>query len=1172
MIRFVHLHVHSHYSLLDGLSKIPDLVAAAKAQGATALALTDHGVMYGAIDFYKECKKHGIKPIVGNEVYITKGKLTDREPRAGEKNFYHLTLLARNHEGYVNLMKMTTEAHTRGFYYRPRIDHDVLAAHAEGVICLSGCLAGEVAQAILRDNLNEARELIGWHRNLFGDNYYLEIQYHPSIPDQDRVNRVLVELSRELAIPLVLTTDSHYLCQEDADAQDALLCVQTGAKVDDTNRFSMRGEFFDLKTPEELAEAFVDMPEVLENTAKLAETVDLTIPMGNLILPVFGLPEGETADSFFDKKVQEGIDYRFGTNVAKEVLERIEYETMVIAKAGFKAYMLIVADFINWAKDRGILVGPGRGSAAASMVAYVLRITEVNPLEHNLLFERFLNAERISMPDIDVDFPDDRRGEVIEYVRQKYGYSRVAQIVTFGTMASRAAVRDVGRVLGMSYSDVDRIAKLIPPPQQGKYKPLSAHLEQVADLKAEYTKDPQVKKLLDLSMKLEGTVRHASTHAAGVVIGDQDLVNYTPLQKSTTDSDMLVTQYSMYPIESVGLLKMDFLGLKNLTIIQNTLRIVRKTHDLEIDMTKLPFDDAKTFALLAAANTTGVFQLEGEGMRRYFKELKPTVFSDIAAMIALYRPGPLEFIPDFIARKHGKKKIEYIHPKLEPILSDTYGIAVFQEQVLQIARDLCGFTMGEADVLRKAIGKKIPALLAEQKEKFVNGAVSQGISEAVANRLFSFVEPFALYGFNRAHSTSYAVISYWTAYLKAHFPNAFMAALMTSSQTDLDSIAKFISECEHAKIKVLPPSVNKSFTDFAVVKETGEITFGLNAIKNVGKKVSEIIVEERKEAGEYQDLADFVTRVGREVANRKTLEGLILAGGLDDFGDRKILHGNLDRILEFASRQAAGANVDQLGMFDDGALAVKSQLVITDGERASDKEKLAWEKEYLGAFVSNHPLRELMPRLVGLVRPIQSLSSADDNRVARIAGIVTRVQKVVTKNGQAMLFATVEDLAATIEVIVFPKILETSRGMWERDKVLIIAGKVNIKERTEEVDDEIVVVAEPKMLAEDVREATDAEIEKLQHADSLVGRPAAANPVIVAIPRIQKTDDGLVIKLPKTFTNGRLVELKNLLARHPGEELVVLELFAQGKWAVVKTQTRSQLTPDLEKDLAGLLR
>lgn len=1171
-MKFVHLHLHSHYSLLDGLTKIPALVKRIVEQGGEAVALTDHGVMYGAIEFYKECKAAGIKPIIGNEVYVTAGKMSDREARVGERDYFHLTLLAKNLTGYRNLMKLTTEAHLRGFYYKPRVDHETLEKYAEGLICLSGCLSSEVSKAIRSGNVGKAREVIAWHKRVFGEDYYLEIQPHPNIPEQGLVNDTLIGLSTELNIPLVASGDAHYLCLEDAEAQDALLCVQTGTKIADTNRMSMMGEHFHVKTPEEFLEAFAHVPEAIENTVKIAEKCDLEIPMGNLVFPKFTPPDNKTIDDYFTEQVEAGLKFRFGDEVTPEIRQRVDYEVSVIAQMGYKGYMLTVADFVNWAKDQGIVVGPGRGSAAGSMVSYILRITEVNPMEHGLLFERFLNPERVSMPDIDMDFADDRRGEVIEYVRQKYGAEKVAQIITFGTMASRAAIRDVGRVLGMAYGEVDRIAKLIPPPQQGKFTPLATHLEEVAELKELYAGSESVKKLLDLSMKLEGTIRHASVHAAGVVIGDMDLTNYTPIQYSPSDDKVLVSQYSMYPLESLGLLKMDFLGLKNLTIIKNTLRIVRKVHDLEVDVTKLPFDDKKTFELLAAANTTGVFQLESEGMRKNLKELRPTVFGDIAAMVALYRPGPIQFLPDFIARKRGQKKIEYIHPKLEPILGDTYGIAVYQEQVLQIARDLCGFTLGEADVLRKAIGKKNVKLLNEQKEKFVAGGVANGVRPDIAEQLFHFTEPFALYGFNRAHSVSYAVIAYWTAYLKAHFPSAFMAALMTSDQQDLDKIATNIAECEHMKIHVLPPSVNKSFTGFAVVKETGDVVFGLNAIKNVGQKVSDMIVDERQKNGDYVDLADFVKRVGQPVVNRKTMESLILAGAFDAFGERKNLYENLDVILNFSNEHQKQVNSNQLGMFGETEAAARQSINLVSGAVATDQEKLIWEKEYLGTFVSRHPLKEIMPKLVGVVKPIKSLTGMDDNKTVKVAGVVTRVQKVFTKNGDAMMFVTLEDFGGSIEAIVFPKVLDSTRAVWERDKVILISGRVNVKERAENSGESMMIVAEPKILVSEAYEVNNAYLKQLEEVASLTKRaekPAMAVPVI---QRFEYTSEGLLIKLPKTFTNGKLTLLKQLLANYPGELGVMLEVWNSGRWQKIKTNTSTTKSADLERELSMMLR
>lgn len=1176
-MKFVHLHLHSHYSLLDGLTKIPDLVKRIKEQGGEAVALTDHGVMYGAIEFYKECKAAGIKPIIGNEVYVTAGRMSDREVRQGERDYFHLTLLAKNLEGYRNLMKLTTEAHLRGFYYKPRVDHETLEKYAKGLVCLSGCLSGEVPRAIQAGNLEKAKELVLWHKQVFGADYYLELQLHPNIPEQQIVNDALIGISQELGVPLVASGDAHYLCLEDAEAQDVLLCVQTASRVSDTNRMSMMNEHFHVKDPQEFIDAFQHVPEAIENTVKIAEQCNLEIPMGQLVFPQFVPPGSKSIDQYFAEQLEAGLRFRFGEQVSAEVQERVDYEVSVIAQMGYKGYMLVVADFVNWAKNQGIVVGPGRGSAAGSMVSYALRITEVNPLEHNLLFERFLNPERVSMPDIDLDFADDRRGEVIDYVRQKYGQDKVAQIVTFGTMASRAAVRDVGRALGMPYGEVDRIAKLIPPPQQGKYAPLKMHLESVQELKQIYKESENARRLLDLSMKLEGTIRHASVHAAGVVIADGDLTNYTPIQYSPSDDKVLVTQYSMYPIEAVGLLKMDFLGLKNLTIIKNALRIIRKVHGADVDVTKLPFDDKKTFELLAAANTTGVFQLEGEGMRKNLKELRPTVFGDIAAMVALYRPGPIQFLPDFIARKRGQKKIEYIHPKLEPILKDTYGIAVYQEQVLQIARDLCGFTLGEADVLRKAIGKKNVKLLNEQKEKFVAGGIANGVRADIAEQLFHFVEPFALYGFNRAHSVSYAVIAYWTAYLKAHYPSAFMAALMTSDQQDLDKIAKNIAECEHMKIQVLPPSVNKSFTDFAVVRETGDIVFGLNAIRNVGHKVSDAIVEERQRNGPYQDLADFVKRVGREVINRKTVESLILGGALDAFGDRKVLYDNIEAILNFSAEHQSQAASQQLGIFAATEVAARQTIQLVEGTPATDQEKLAWEKEYLGTFVSRHPLKEILPRLEGIVRPITALTALDDGKAIKLAGVVSRIQKVFTKTGDAMLFVTIEDLSGTIEAIVFPKVLDATRNIWGRDKVILVAGKVNVKERAENQGDSIIVVTEPKILVSEVYEVNSAYLQQLEEAARITKRAEGqfregiATFVPVAQRRLEYTAEGLLIRLPKAFTNGELQTLKQILEKHPGELKVALEIFSNGRWQKVPTGARTDKSADLEKEIINIL-
>ncbi|MBU1083387.1 DNA polymerase III subunit alpha [Patescibacteria group bacterium] len=1170
-MKFVHLHVHSHYSLLDGLSKIPDLVAKAKEQGAEALALTDHGVMYGIIEFYETCKKVGIKPILGTEVYIVEGKLEQKENIPGKHRYFHLTLLAKNYAGYLNLMKITTKAHIDGYYYKPRIDHEFLEQHSEGIIALSGCLKGELPTAIVEGNLTKAKEVIQWHQKVFKDDYYIEVQYHPNIPDQIKANIGLKAIAKEFSVPLIASTDSHYIRPEDAEAHEVLLCVQTGAKLADEKRFSMKGEIFDLTDPSVIAEAFADTPEVIANTQKVADKCNVELELDKIILPSFDLPDGETGHKdYLRKLVDSGVKEYFGDQPSKEVLERIEYELGVIHQMQYETYFLVVADLVGWAKAHGVLVGPGRGSGAASLVSYVLKITDINPLDYDLIFERFLNPSRISMPDFDIDFADDRRGEVINYVVEKYGKDRVSQIVTFGTMAARASLRDTARTMGMSYTEVDRIAKLIPFGLS-----LSEAISAVDELKDLYAQNEQVRSLIDLAKRLEGVVRHTSVHAAGVVIADKPLVNYTPLQVASKGDISYVTQYSMFPIEKLGLLKIDFLGLKNLTIIKNTLRIIRKTKEKEIDISKIPLTDPKVFELFARGETTGVFQFESEGMKRNLQELRPTVFTDIIAMVALYRPGPMALIPDFIERKHGTKRTEYLHPRLEPILKETYGIAVYQEQVLRIARDLCGFSLGEADILRKAIGKKIATLLMEQKKKFIEGGVANGISKGIAEELFEFVEPFAEYGFNKAHATSYALIAYQTAYLKRHFPSEFLAALMTSDQNDLDKVAKDIAESERFGSKVLPPSVNESFTDFAVVKETGNIRFGLNVIKNVGRKVSDLIVEERGERGPYKDIADFLKRVPKEALNKKVLESLSKAGALEEFGDRKEFLENVDTMLEFVGTRDKQGDINQIGIFGEGVIAA-SIFQLKPATCSTEKERLSWEKELLGTFVSKHPLKEILPRLKKTnvnTTDISSLHEDSDGKVIKLGGMVSVVQKVNTKNGEPMAFLKFEDLTGSLEVIVFPKILQAHSSLFTLDKILIIDGKVNVKDKTHEEGTETIVRSEAKVIAESVIEVTDEYLAKaetitnLQNNNSNSYSTDKANNSQVPTNTLREENGSLIIRLPMVFDKARLLLIKQILEKNSGDLAVQLEAFDKGRWRKIKTITRAKYSPELEKEL-----
>ncbi len=1169
-MKFVHLHVHSHYSLLDGLSKVPELVEMAKEQGSNALALTDHGVMYGIIEFYKECKKAGIKPIIGCEVYIVEGSLEDRASTGGRVKPYHLILLAKNSEGYINLMKITTQAHLKGYYYKPRIDYDFLKEHSQGLVCLSGCLQGEVPRAILNDDLNKARKVITWHHKVFGDDYYLEMQHHPNIPDQLRVNDQLKVFAKEFNLPLVASCDSHYLHPEDADAHEALLCVQTGSQLSDEHRFSMKGEVFNLMDPAVMAEAFADVPEAITNTQKIADICNVEIELGKIILPIFDLPKDEVDHkSYLKKLVDAGTKHRFGDKPSSEILTRLEYELRIISQMNYESYFLVVEDFIRWAKNQKIVVGPGRGSGAASIVSYVLDITDINPLDYDLIFERFLNPSRISMPDFDIDFADDRRDEVIKYVVDKYGGDKVAQIVTFGTMAARASIRDVGRVMGISYTEVDKIAKLLPLGVS-----LAEALKVVDELKQSYDTDSKTKDLIDLAQKLEGVVRHTSVHAAGVIIADKDLVNYTPLQTASKGEISYVTQYSMFPLEDLGLLKIDFLGLKNLTIIKNALRIIRKTRGQDIDISKLSLEDKATYKLLSRGETTGVFQFESEGMKRNLQNLRPSVFGDVIAMVALYRPGPIELIPDFIDRKHGRKKIEYLHPKLEPILKETYGVAVYQEQVLRIARDLCGFSMGEADVLRKAIGKKIKKMLLEQQEKFVKGAINNGIDQKIAKQLFEFVKPFASYGFNKAHATCYALIAYRTAYLKAHFPNEFLAALLTSDQGDLDKVAKNIAEAERINIRVLPPSINESFTDFAVVKETGNIRFGLNVIKNVGHKVSDLVVDERQENGSYKDLEDFLSRVPKEALNKKVLESLARAGALSEFGDNKELFENVDVMISFVNGTGRDANIDQLGIFSNDIARKSVQSQFKKVEPSNEKERLAWEKELLGTFVSKHPLKEIMPKLEGMVCKIESLHEDSDNKRVKIGGVISAVQKVNTKNNEPMLFVKLADLTGSIEVIVFPNILQKYGSLFELDKILVIEGKVNVKDVVNDEGGEIIMQSEAKIVVDLVAEVDDYLKRAASSANAQFGSVQhGLNQAQKLLPgNFRYHGNSMVIRLPQVFNQDKLKSLKQILEKHSGDIQVELEVYNQGKWQRIRTKTRITRGEGLEKEVSHTLK
>jgi len=1047
--KFTHLHIHTHYSLLDGLAKVDDILDRAKELGMDSLAITDHGVLYGAVEFFIKAKERGIKPIIGCEMYLTAGDYLSKNNTQIDRTRYHLVLLAKNEIGYKNLMKLISIAHLEGFYYKPRINHQLLKKYSEGLIGLSACAKGEVSEAAISGNLEKAEKLALEYQEIFGKgNFYLELQHHSNFPNQKIANEALIKIAHKHNIPLVATNDVHYVNKDDAKIQDILLCIQTNRKVTDENRMNLMNFELYLKSPEEMAEHFKDIPEAIANTQEIVSKCNVEIKLGETQLPYFKVPEGFTAETYLRKMTEEGLKKRFGENIAEKHRQRMEYELSIIKKTGFSSYFLIVQDFANWAKNQGIVVGPGRGSAAGSFVSYLIGITNVDPIKYDLLFERFLNPERISMPDVDMDFADDRRGEVLDYVRQKYGDDHVAQIITFGTMAARAAIRDAGRALGFPYNFCDKTAKLIP-----MFSTIPKALDQVKEFKYLYTNDPNGKKLIDSASRLEGIIRHASMHACGVVITKNPVVEYTPLQRIIGKESGMVTQYSSSTkysfIEKIGLLKMDFLGLKNLTIIQNTLRIARKTKNADINIDNIPLDDKKAFKLLQNAKTTGVFQLESSGMKRYLKLLKPNVFEDIIAMVALYRPGPMDWIPDFIARKHGEKEIRYLHPFLKPILEKTYGVVVYQEQVMQIAQKLAGFSLGEADVLRKAMGKKVFALIQEEKHKFIEGCINQGIAGHIAEKIFSFIEPFAGYGFNRSHAACYALIGYQTAYLKAHFPTEFMAALLTSDQDNIDRIAVEVSECREMGTEVMAPNVNESFEKFTVIinpkTKTEKIRFGLNAIKNVGHTVAHAIVKEREENGKYTSLTNFIERVRHKDLNKKSLEALAKVGALLDFGERNAILSSVENILAYSKNYNKLMATNQNSLFDTSEIKMP-EITLAQTDRAPKKDCLAWEKELLGLYISDHPVKVYENYFSKVALPIKAINTEHVNQSISIGGIVSKTKKIYLKNQKAMMFVTIEDLDSQMEVLVFPKILESTESIWEEGKIILASGKISNKD------------------------------------------------------------------------------------------------------------------------------
>lgn len=1054
-VNFTHLHVHTEYSLLDGSSKIKELVKEVKELGMDSIAITDHGVMYGAIDFYKEALKVGIKPIMGCEVYVASGSRFDKS-YSKQNTYYHLVLLAENNEGYKNLIKLVSFGFTEGFYYKPRIDLEILKKYSKGIIGLSACMGGAVARSILTHSYEKAKEFALIYNDIFGQgNFFLELQDH-GIENQIIVNENLIKLSKETGIPLVCTNDIHYIKAEDAEPHDILLCIQTGKTVEDENRMRYLGGQYYLKSPEQMLQLFPHIPEALENSYKIAQRCNVSFEFNKYKLPIFDVPNNKDAFSYLKELCEEGLKERY-ENITDYLIKRLDYELNTIKQMGFVDYFLIVWDFIKYARDNDIMVGPGRGSAAGSLASYCLKITDIDPIEYNLIFERFLNPERISMPDIDIDFCYEKRQDVINYVIEKYGADHVSQIITFGTMAARNAIRDVGRALNIPYADVDRIAKMIP--MELKIT-ISKALVQNPELLEEYNNNPQIKHLIDMSLKLEGLPRHSSTHAAGVVICDKSVIEYVPLN---TNDGVITTQFPMTTLEELGLLKMDFLGLRTLTVIQNTFNEINRIHNLNISEKDIDYKDSKIYELISTGNTDGIFQLESAGMKQFVKDLKPESIEDIIAGVSLYRPGPMDFIPKYVKGKNTKSEIKYTHPLLEPILKTTYGCIVYQEQVMQIVQELAGYTLGRSDLLRRAMGKKKTDEMELERKNFiygiegeVDGCIKRGIDEKVANQIFDEMQDFAKYAFNKSHAAAYAVIACQTAWLKAYYPVEFMAALLTSVSDNATKISEYIADIKRMNIELLPPDINEGFDRFSV--SNGKIRFNLSAIKNVGKSFIKSLVIEREKNGKFLSLKEFIKRLDNEL-NSRALECLIKAGALDSLGGKRSQYLSVykkyyDSISQLKKKTMKG----QLDLFSSNTSNNKDVIEkdeLPNIPELTKKEILNLEKEILGIYVSGHPLDEFSESLKKFTSNTtldfiknenQEIENVKDNQKVILGGIINTVTLKFTKTNKQMAFLTLEDIYGTIEVILFPEVFHKYSKYLQEDNVVLIEGKASISE------------------------------------------------------------------------------------------------------------------------------
>jgi len=1160
MSNFVHLHVHSHYSLLDGLPKIPDLVKAAKTRGFSALALTDHGNMYGAIEFYEACQKEGIKPIIGMEAYLAPGSRFEKNQN---DRYYHLLLLAMDYTGYRNLMKLASLAHLEGFYYKPRLDRELLKQYHEGIVASTACFGGEIPWILRKENNYEkAKKVALEYQEIFGkDNFYLELMDIPALEGQMELNTKLIQLSKETGIPMIVTRDVHYFDPDDAEAQDVLTCIRDGNTIDDPDRKSMVGIDVSLAKGDDVASRFKHVPEAIENTGKIAERANLVLELNKWNFADIKIPEGKTHNEHLRDETYRRLPAL--CEMTEDVIKRVEYELGIIIKKGYSPYYLTVSDYVIYAREHGIVVTT-RGSGAGSLVAYAMGITTVNPLFFKLPFERFLNPFRPSPPDFDMDFADDRRDDIIAYVTEKYGVDKVAQIITFGTMAARGSVRDVGRALGYSYSFCDQVSKMIPFGAQGFEMTLAKALDLEPDLKKLYDTNPQVKRLLDLAQKIEGCARHTSIHAAGVVISPKPLTDYTPIQHEV-GGDRITTQYEMHAVEAAGVLKMDFLGIRNLSILGHAVEIVEKTTGKKIDIYNLyPWNDKKTYDMLARGETIGVFQLSGSGMTRYLKELKPASIFDLMAMVALFRPGPMESIPEYIKRKNHPDMIEYLDPRMKDYLDQSLGLIVYQDDVLLTAINLAGYNWEEADKFRKAMGKKIPAEMAKQKEKFFKGAKNIGkISEVKIHRMWELIEPFAAYGFNKAHAASYGVVAYQTAYMKANFPVQFMTAVLIAESGDIDKVPEIIHECEKMGIRVLPPNINESFKNFAMVQpEDGTpayIRFGLNGIKNLGEHIADVVYRERKENGKYISLDDFLKRVQDRDLNKKSLESLIKCGALDFFGfDRGVLLGNIENLLSFTKQFQEDKISNQSSLFSGTSFSSTSKVRLGPATNATEDEKLKWEKELLGIYITAHPFTYFENAMGSVLTPIKDLSGLARKKWVVVGGVIDSTKKKITRAGAAMMFVNIQDTSGGLELLVFPRTYEATKDVWVEGRTVCVVGKTS----EEEGDDKLFVEKAYDLTKENVRQLA---AQMAVNAGQPSVRQYVPSPAIPVKVDIQV--DGLEIIVSPTEIKNKADAIKEIIKKYPGTKKVFITVGDKK----IKTSYAVEVNTDLVQALEGLV-